>query len=221
MIDLLPPDVGRVYNVGRLDMASEGLILVTNDGELANRLTHPRHGVEKLYQVQVAGLPDEETLERVRRGVYLDEGRVAFRNIRLKSRRKGSTLLEVTLDEGRNREIRRVLARVGHKVQQLRRVAVGPVRLGELPPGGYRPLMREEVRALRESRETKASESGSKPRRRTARPKTTATESGTGRSDRAKSGAKRRVIGGETEKASRSKTQPTRRKKATKPRSQR
>ncbi|MEQ8846646.1 pseudouridine synthase [Botrimarina sp.] len=149
--DLLPPDVGRVFNVGRLDMASEGLILVTNDGELANRLTHPRHGVEKRYLVQVAGSPTPEALAEVRRGVYLDEGRVAFSNVRVKSKRKGSTMLEVTLDEGRNREIRRVLARVGHKVQKLQRVAVGPVKLGEMPPGAYRPLTRDEVNALREA----------------------------------------------------------------------
>lgn len=149
VIDLLPPEVGRVFNVGRLDMASEGLILVTNDGELANQLTHPRHGVEKLYHVKVAGAPTREALDTVRKGVYLDEGRVAFANVKIKSRRKNSTILEVVLDEGRNREIRRVLARVGHKVQELKRVAVGPVRLGEMPAGGYRPLTREEVRSLR------------------------------------------------------------------------
>lgn len=147
--DLLPPSVGRVFNVGRLDMSSEGLILLTNDGDLANKLTHPRHGVEKLYHVTVAGDPTPETLAEVRKGVYLDEGRVAFSNVRVKSRKKTAAVLEVVLDEGRNREIRRVLARVGHKVQKLVRIAVGPVRLGEMPSGAYRPLKREELGALR------------------------------------------------------------------------
>lgn len=149
--DLLPPSVGRVFAIGRLDMSSEGLILLTNDGELANRITHPRHGVEKLYHVQVAGMPTAEVLAEVRSGVYIDEGRVAFKHVKLKSNRKSSAILEVVLDEGRNREIRRVLARVGHKVQRLQRIAVGPVRLGEMPVGSYRELTREEVTALREA----------------------------------------------------------------------
>jgi 23S rRNA pseudouridine2605 synthase len=149
--DLLPPSAGRVFAIGRLDMSSEGLILLTNDGELANRITHPRHGVEKLYHVQVAGMPTAEVLAEVRSGVYIDEGRVAFKHVKLKSNRKSSAILEVVLDEGRNREIRRVLARVGHKVQRLQRIAVGPVRLGEMPVGSYRELTREEVTALREA----------------------------------------------------------------------
>lgn len=149
--DLLPPSAGRVFAIGRLDMSSEGLILLTNDGELANRITHPRHGVEKLYHVQVAGMPSAEVLAEVRSGVYIDEGRVAFKHVKLKSNRKSSAILEVVLDEGRNREIRRVLARVGHKVQRLQRIAVGPVRLGEMPIGSYRELTREEVTALREA----------------------------------------------------------------------
>ncbi|MEM1304688.1 MAG: pseudouridine synthase, partial [Planctomycetota bacterium] len=130
VIDLVPPDAGRLFNVGRLDLASEGLILVTNDGGLANQLTHPRHGVEKTYHVQVAGHPTAETLATLRKGVYLSEGAAHFVHAKVKSRRKNGAVLEVVLDEGRNREIRRVLARVGHKVQRLTRVAVGPVRLG-------------------------------------------------------------------------------------------
>ncbi|QDT69624.1 Ribosomal large subunit pseudouridine synthase B [Planctomycetes bacterium MalM25] len=161
--DLIPPSAGRVFNVGRLDMSSEGLILLTNDGDLANKLTHPRHGVEKLYHVQVAGLPTQEAIAQVRKGVYLDEGRVAFSNVKVKSRKKASTVLEVVLDEGRNREIRRVLARVGHKVQKLQRIAVGPVRLGEMPAGAYRPLTREEITALRAAAEAKP-EKKSKPK---------------------------------------------------------
>jgi 23S rRNA pseudouridine2605 synthase len=148
VIDLLPPGAPRAFCVGRLDLSSEGLILVTNDGELANGLTHPRHGVEKTYLVQVAGHVDEDGLRQLRRGMHLAEGRAHVKFVRVKSRRKRGTILEMVLDEGRNREIRRLLARMGHKVQRLTRVAVGPVRLGDLPAGAVRLLTRQEVTAL-------------------------------------------------------------------------
>lgn len=151
VIDLLPKDVGRVFNVGRLDLASEGLILVTNDGELANRLTHPRHGVCKEYEVQVAGHADPEVLAQLKKGVHLSEGLARAVHVRIKAKRKNSTLLTMVLDEGRNREIRRLLARIGHKVQRLTRVSVGPLRLGELPRGAVRPLTPIEVKKLREA----------------------------------------------------------------------
>lgn len=149
VIDLLPPNAPRSFCVGRLDVSSEGLILVTNDGELANGLTHPRHGVEKIYQVQVAGQVERDVPAKLHRGVRLAEGFAHAKHVRIKSRRKKSTLLEMVLDEGRNREIRRLLAKLGHKVQRLRRIAVGPVRLGEMPPGATRPLTRHEIDALR------------------------------------------------------------------------
>jgi 23S rRNA pseudouridine2605 synthase len=148
VIDMLPPGGPRAYCVGRLDMSSEGLILVTNDGELANGLTHPRHGVEKVYEVHVAGHVERETLSRLQRGMHLAEGFAHAKQVRLKSSRRNSTILEMVLDEGRNREIRRLFARLGHKVERLRRVAVGPLRLGDLPAGAVRPLTRQEVRAL-------------------------------------------------------------------------
>jgi 23S rRNA pseudouridine2605 synthase len=151
VIDLLPPGVGRMFNVGRLDLTSEGLILVTNDGELANQLTHPRHGVRKVYEVQVAGQPEPDVLAQLKRGVHLAEGFAHAVDVRVKARKKGSTILEMVLDEGRNREVRRLLARVGHKVQRLTRVAVGPIRLGDLPRGAVRPLTQEEVRKLRDA----------------------------------------------------------------------
>lgn len=179
--DLLPPDVGRVFNVGRLDLASEGLILVTNDGELANQLTHPRHGVEKTYHVQVAGHPTVETLMQLRKGVRLAEGKAHFVNAKIKSRRKKSTVLEVVLDEGRNREIRRVLARVDHKVQRLTRVAVGPVRLGEMPPGAYRPLTAKEIKGLRESVAVGTASVSEAPRKRKAAGRKTAKSPATGK----------------------------------------
>ena len=162
VIDLLPPNAPRVFAVGRLDISSEGLILVTNDGELANRLTHPRHGVEKIYQVQVAGQVEREVLAQLHRGIHLAEGIAHAKHVRIKSRRKRSTILEMVLDEGRNREIRRLLARAGHKVERLKRVAVGPVRLGDLPAGAVRPLSRKEIDSLhRAAARFPAAESGS------------------------------------------------------------
>jgi 23S rRNA pseudouridine2605 synthase len=142
---------GRLFTVGRLDMSSEGLILVTNDGELANRLTHPRYGVEKTYQVEVAGTLDRKELDKLRKGVHLAEGFAHVVSAKIIRPYQHSTLLEIVLAEGRNREIRRILARVGHKVERLKRIAIGPVRLADLPPGAMRPLDREELKRLRQA----------------------------------------------------------------------
>lgn len=148
-IDLVPTKHERLFTVGRLDLHSEGLILLTNDGELANRLTHPRYGVQKTYRVVVAGHPSREVLVRLRRGVHLAEGLARVAGVRVKGRQKQSTVLEMVLGEGRNREIRRVFARVGHKVLRLVRIGIGPLRLGDLPSGEHRSLSRREVDALR------------------------------------------------------------------------
>jgi 23S rRNA pseudouridine2605 synthase len=148
--DMVPPELGRLFPVGRLDMSSEGLILLTNDGELANQLTHPRYGIEKMYHVQVAGQIQQETLDQLEKGVYLAEGVAKVVGVSIKSHHKNSTILEMILDEGRNREIRRLLARVGHKVQRLTRVAMGPIKLGDVPPGAYRLLRHDEISALQE-----------------------------------------------------------------------
>ncbi|MCR4412088.1 MAG: rRNA pseudouridine synthase [Thermoguttaceae bacterium] len=149
VIDLVPTrGHERLFSVGRLDLYSEGLILVTNDGELANRLTHPRYEVEKTYRVLVAGSPSREVLDQLRRGVHLAEGVARASRIEVKKQLKQSTVLEITLKEGKNREIRRILARVGHKVLRLLRISVGPIRLGKLPPGACRRLSRAEVDAL-------------------------------------------------------------------------
>jgi 23S rRNA pseudouridine2605 synthase len=149
VIDLLP-SAERLFTVGRLDLSSEGLILATNDGELANLLAHPRYGVEKTYHAQVVGVPEADVLDRLRQGVHLAEGFAHAKRVSIKSHHKQSATLEIVLDEGRNREVRRLLARVGHKVLRLKRIALGPLRLGDLGPGEFRPLRREEVRALRE-----------------------------------------------------------------------
>ena len=148
VVDLVPERNARLFAIGRLDLNSEGLILVTNDGALANRLTHPRYGVAKVYLAQVAGRPPLEVLAKLRRGVHLAEGVARVDEIRVQSQQKDSTWLEITLSEGMNREIRRLLARVGHKVVRLVRVQVGPIKLGKQPPGTARTLTREEVEAL-------------------------------------------------------------------------
>jgi len=149
VVDLVPPQANRCFTIGRLDLSSEGLIIVTNDGDLANRLTHPRYGVPKTYLVQVAGKPELEILEKLKKGVHLAEGFVKCEDLRVKSQHKESTWLEVVLKEGMNREIRRLMARVGHKVMRLVRVAVGPIKLGKLMPGAVRPLAHHEIEELR------------------------------------------------------------------------
>ena len=149
VVDLVESKAARLFTIGRLDQYSDGLILVTNDGELANRLTHPRYGVSKTYRVVVAGSPTQEMLAKLEQGVHLSDGLARVEHITVRSHHKESTLLEMVLREGKNREIRRVLARVGHKVLRLTRVAGGPVRLGTLPIGGVRRLTPAEVKALR------------------------------------------------------------------------
>jgi 23S rRNA pseudouridine2605 synthase len=152
VVDLVPGDT-RLFAIGRLDRMSEGLILVTNDGELANLLAHPRYGVEKKYHVQVAGVPGTGVLDSLRRGVRLAEGSVHAKRVEIRSQHKESAVLEMVLDEGKNREIRRMLARLGHKVHQLKRVAVGALSLGSLLPGEWRPLSWTEIESLRKDAE--------------------------------------------------------------------
>src|SRR5262245_7289089 len=149
VLDLVPHVPQRVYTVGRLDEDSEGLVLLTNDGELANRLMHPRFGVEKTYVVQVAGNPSRDDLRQLVTGVYLSEGRVRARRVKRLKRQGDSLWLQIVLNEGKNREIRRMLARLGHKVMRLERIALGPLRLGHLKPGKSRRLSRLEIEELR------------------------------------------------------------------------
>jgi 23S rRNA pseudouridine2605 synthase len=147
-IELIPDSFGRLFLIGRLDKDSEGLILLTNDGALSERLTHPKYSVPKVYRVQVAGELTEEGVRQLREGVHLAEGFAKVANVVIKGRHKQSTILEMTLTEGINREIRRLLARIGHKVLTLIRVAVGPVKLGKLAPGEWRKLTSTEVERL-------------------------------------------------------------------------
>jgi 23S rRNA pseudouridine2605 synthase len=148
VIDLVPEIRGRVYTVGRLDAESEGLILLTNDGDFAQAISHPSHGVPKTYAVLVRGKVDAETLQKVRGGVWLSEGRTGGAEARIERVSKDRTYLKVVLREGRNREIRRVFARLGYPVKELKRVRIGPLSLHGLGRGRWRFLTRGEVREL-------------------------------------------------------------------------
>lgn len=152
-VDLVPPGQ-RVFTVGRLDADSEGLILVTNDGALSQRLAHPRHKVEKSYLAKVAGPLEDEALRRLRGGVHLAEGRTAPARVQVRHRGPRVSTLRITIAEGMNRQVRRMIARVGLKLRSLRRVSLGPLRLGALKEGHWRPLSRQELRALRKAAAT-------------------------------------------------------------------
>jgi 23S rRNA pseudouridine2605 synthase len=146
VVDLIPASGVRLYPVGRLDRHSSGLMLLTNDGQLANRLTHPRFEVPKTYRVQLAGPPiGKQALDALRRGVALDDGPTAPARVR----RVSAHVIELTLAEGRNRQVRRMCQAVGHPVLALQRTRFGPLRLGELAPGAHRRLDAAEVRRLR------------------------------------------------------------------------
>ncbi len=149
VVDLLPEIPQRVYTVGRLDEMSVGLILLTNDGNLAHKLAHPKYGVEKLYRVVVAGSPPKEVLDQLTEGIWLAEGKVRAKKVRAVGKRGESTILEMVLSEGKNREVRRMLAKMGHKVMSLTRIAVGPVTIKGLTAGQWRPLTSREVDLLR------------------------------------------------------------------------
>ena len=143
MTDLVESE-RRLYPIGRLDADSTGLILLTNDGELANRLTHPRYGVAKTYLARVRRRITDEQLRRLRDGVKLDDGPTAP----AEARKAGDRELELTIAEGRNRQVRRMVRKVGNDVVELRRVRFGPLELGDLPAGRARRLSRSEVRRL-------------------------------------------------------------------------
>jgi len=158
VIDLLGGVREYVYPVGRLDYDSEGLLLLTNDGDLAARLTHPRHGVERTYEARVAGTPDEEALTRLRKGIPLDGHRTLPATVVLvpPRRRDEDAVLLLTIREGRNRQVRRMCEAVGHPVQSLKRTQVGPIADRRLKPGDWRELRADEIAALKKAALKKA-----------------------------------------------------------------
>jgi len=153
-IDLMKGVRERVFPVGRLDASSLGLLLMTNDGELAARLTHPRYGVPKTYRAEVIGRPTQGDLERLRKGVWLSEGKTGPAEVSIIHKGRDKTILEITLREGRNREVRRMLAKLGHKVRRLSRIRVGRLSTRKLGLGEYRPLTKTEVAYLLRLSET-------------------------------------------------------------------
>lgn len=149
VVDLVP-STPRVFPVGRLDRDTEGLLLLTNDGELAQLLMHPRHGVEKEYLAEVDGVPSAGTLRRLREGVELDDGPTRPARVRVVQRARDAThsLVEIVVKEGRKRMVRRMLGQVGHPVRRLVRTRIGPVADRRLAPGAWRELTPDEVRSL-------------------------------------------------------------------------
>lgn len=145
----LVPIGGHLFPVGRLDANSEGLMLLTNDGALANRLTHPRYEHPKEYRVLVKGKPSDATLDKWERGVYLDGRRTAPARIKRTKQEKDGIWLQIIMHEGRKRQIRRVALMLGHPVQRLIRERIGPLNLGDLQPGEWRRLSTHELQALR------------------------------------------------------------------------
>jgi pseudouridine synthase len=177
VLDLLGGVREYVYPVGRLDYDSEGLLLLTNDGDLAARLTHPRHGIERTYEARVAGMPDDAAIERLRRGIPLDGHRTLPADVtvlnkasaaRLTGRREPEGILLITIREGRNRQVRRMCEAVGHPVRKLTRKKIGPLSDRQLKPGAWRELTPQEVRALQRaaSQEPPTKPPGRAPRTR-------------------------------------------------------
>lgn len=147
IVDLVPADT-RVVPVGRLDIDSEGLIILSNDGDFINRVTHPSYGVTKTYLARVSGSPGHRAMTRLLDGVELDDGHAAALSAKLIDSSGGEALVEVVMGEGRNREVRRLMAAIGHPVVALVRTAIGPVRDQRLAPGSWRELNLTEVRSL-------------------------------------------------------------------------
>ena len=179
------PDAPRLYPVGRLDADSTGLLLLTDDGELTQRLTHPRHGITKAYRVTVRGRVDEKSLEKLNRGAIFANRRAgaasaqsarrakpvraSIEHVHTDRARGDRTDLLIELAEGQNREIRRLLARLGFKVRKLQRIGMGPLRIGGLKPGNWRELSRGEVLALRKAAGlTRDTQAEARPRRSAA-----------------------------------------------------
>lgn len=149
VLELLPASLGRLYPVGRLDFNTEGLLLLTNDGDFTNFITSARNKVEKVYEGKVRGIPEEQAIQRLRRGVTLDDGvRTAPAKIRRLGETETNAWFEILLHEGKNQQIRRMFDLIGHSVIKLRRSRIGPLRDDELKPGKWRRLSEDEVKLL-------------------------------------------------------------------------
>ena len=146
--ELLPREWGHLYTVGRLDLDSEGLLFLTNDGQFSLRLTHPRYGIPKTYQVTLGGRVEPNVADQMVRGVRDHGDLLKAERARLLSASNKQSIVEVVLREGKNREVRRLCAALGLSVRRLQRLQIGPIKLGELPPGKWRTLTEPEVKTL-------------------------------------------------------------------------
>ncbi len=215
-IDLIKGVRERLFMVGRLDASSMGLLILTNDGELTQKLTHPSFQTPKTYRAEVKGRPTDADLQKLRKGVWLSEGKTAPAVITVIHRDREKTMLEITLREGRNREIRRMLAKTGHRVRRLSRIRMGKLSTRKLPLGACRPLTAEEVRYLHKLAEGVTTENDmnrDSGRRRSERKRPARRTAATSESRRSR--AKNKQAGPEPASKTRSKKQaakpPTRR----------
>lgn len=197
----------RLFPVGRLDASSTGLLLMTNDGELAQRLTHPRYGVHKTYEATIEGRLTAAEVLKLRQGVWLAEGKSLPAEVKLLRNGRERSLVEVTLREGRNRQVRRMFARVGHKVLQLKRTHIGRLSLRGLAPGQFRPVSSTELKNLH------TLSAGERPASSTLRSQATRVPSG-GSTKQAKISPKNESGPGRTERIIRSRQPAPRSKKA-------
>ncbi len=148
VLDLIPKELGRVYPVGRLDYDSEGLLLLTNDGDFTFRLTHPKHEITKSYLVLLSGQISDDAVSALTKGVMIDDRKTMPSKVTVKHREESRSILIITISEGRNRQVRKMCAAVGHEVLRLCRVAEGPLQLASLKPGEFRHLTPAEIKAL-------------------------------------------------------------------------
>lgn len=149
VLDLIPEINERVYPVGRLDYDTSGLLLLTNDGEFTYRLTHPKHEMEKVYMAEIQGIPSEEDLERFEKGLKIENYITAPALIRIKDKKGKTSIVEISIHEGRNRQVRKMCDAIGHQVISLKRVATGNLSLGDLEEGKWRYLNEIEVELLK------------------------------------------------------------------------
>lgn len=148
VLDLVPEIKEAVYPVGRLDLDSHGLLILTNDGDFTCKVTHPSSGIPKTYKARVKGIPSEEAIKRLQQGIQLDEGMTAPAEVKILQREQNHSQIQMTIHEGKNRQVRRMLGIVGHPAIDLARIQIGPIKLGNLKLGQWRYLRPDEVKSL-------------------------------------------------------------------------
>ena len=146
--DLIKNIPYRIFPVGRLDYDAEGLLLMTNDGKFANLITHPRYRISKTYLVKIEGNPSKKIIEEMKKGVEIGKGKAHISYVKLIYKREKTSLIEIIIKEGRYREIKRIFEKIGHPVIRIKRIAIGPLKIGKLKPGEYRFLTHEEVKKI-------------------------------------------------------------------------